>query len=87
MLFRSGCISLTLISALAAGIMLQLDVFSKMLKTQQYAADAVADAQGRNRADATWYLNAKDLVPVGTVPGGSGTGAGKPQDKQPEKKA
>lgn len=40
-----GCISLTLISALAAGIMLQLDVFSKMLKTQQYAADAVADAQ------------------------------------------
>ena len=43
----------------------------------------------RNRADATWYLNAKDLVPVGTVPGGSGNGAGagKPQDKQPEKKA
>ena len=40
-----GCISLTLISALAAGIMLQLDAFSKMLKTQQYAADAVADAQ------------------------------------------
>lgn len=40
-----GCISLTLISALAAGIMLQLDVFSKMLKTQQHAADAVADAQ------------------------------------------
>ena len=49
--------------------------------------DLKSEAQGRNRADATWYLNAKDLVPVGTVPGGSGTGAGKPQDKQPEKKA
>lgn len=49
--------------------------------------DSVADARGRNRAEASWYLNAADLVPVGTVPGGSGTGAGKPQDKQPEKKA
>lgn len=51
--------------------------------------DSVADARGRNRAEASWYLNAADLVPVGMVPGGSGTGAGagKPQDKQPEKKA
>ena len=51
--------------------------------------DSVADARGRNRAEASWYLNAADLVPVGTVPGGSGNGAGagKPQDKQPEKKA
>lgn len=40
-----GCISLTLISALAAGIMLQLDVFSKMLKTQQHARAAAASAQ------------------------------------------
>lgn len=40
-----GCISLTLISALAAGIMLQLDVFSKMLKTQQHSRAAAASAQ------------------------------------------
>ena len=63
--------------------------YDQPVKLVDVQIDAVADAQGRNRADATWYLNAKDLVPVGTVPGGSGTGAGagKPQDKQPEKKA
>ena len=50
--------------------------------------DSVADARGRNRAEASWYLNAADLVPE-TAAGGTKTAEqGKqPEKPQPEKKA
>lgn len=50
--------------------------------------DSVADARGRNRAEASWYLNAADLVPETAAGGAKTAEQGKqPEKPQPEKKA
>lgn len=67
-------------------------VYDQPVKLVDVVIDSVADARGRNRAEASWYLNAADLVPEtagGAVTGGAKTAEqGKqPEKPQPEKKA